>query len=171
MQTRERLNTLIGIRPSESDSTSLMIAHSFFMGMSMVFFETAASALFLAHYDAGALPWVYLAATAVSITTGLTYTRIKDRVAFAPLMTGTLLILFASVCLLRLGLGLAQTGWLIFAMMVAYRLLSILTDLSIGPSRRASTTSSSPNASSASSAPAKSPRAFRARSPFPFSWA
>ena len=129
MQTRERLNTLIGIRPSESDSTSLMIAHSFFMGMSMVFFETAASALFLAHYDAGALPWVYLAATAVSITTGLTYTRIKDRVAFAPLMTGTLLILFASVCLLRLGLGLAQTGWLIFAMMVAYRLLSILTDL------------------------------------------
>ena len=129
MQTRKRLNTLIGIRPSESDSTSLMIAHSFFMGMSMVFFETAASALFLAHYDAGALPWVYLAATAVSITTGLTYTRIKDRVAFAPLMTGTLLILFASVCLLRLGLGLAQTGWLIFAMMVAYRLLSILTDL------------------------------------------
>lgn len=106
-----------------------MLLHSFFMGISTVFFETAASALFLAQFDATTLPFVYLAAAAVSISTGLTYTRLKDRLAFTPLMVGTLGLLFLLVCLMRLGLSVVQASWLVFSMMVAYRLISILTDL------------------------------------------
>jgi hypothetical protein len=106
-----------------------MLAHSFFTGTSTVFFETAASALFLAHYDATFLPYVYLVAALVSIVGGLGYTRAKERVAFAPLMTGTLVLVLGMTCVLRLGLGLGEAGWLIFTMMIAYRLLSMLTDL------------------------------------------
>jgi HEAT repeat protein len=106
-----------------------MLLHSFFTGASTVFFETAASALFLAHYDAAFLPYVYLLAAIVSIVAGLGYTRAKEQVAFAPLMTGTLVLMLGMTCVLRLGLGLGEAGWLIFAMMIAYRLLSMLTDL------------------------------------------
>jgi HEAT repeat protein len=106
-----------------------MLLHSFFTGTSTVFFETAASALFLAHYDAAFLPYVYLLAAVVSIAAGLGYTRAKERVAFAPLMTGTLVLMLGMTCVLRLGLGLWEAGWLIFVMMIAYRLLSMLTDL------------------------------------------
>jgi hypothetical protein len=106
-----------------------MLLHSFFTGTSTVFFETAASALFLAHYDAAFLPYVYLLAATASIATGLGYTRAKERVAFAPLMMGTLVLTLAMTCVLRLGLSLGEAGWLIFAMMIAYRLLSMLTDL------------------------------------------
>ena len=129
MSSSTRINTWFNIRPGEERPTALMLLHSFFMGISTVFFETAASALFLAQFDASALPFVYLAAAGVSILTGLTYTRLKDRVGFATLMIGTLGSLLLLVCLTRLGLSAFEAGWLVFSMMVAYRLISILTDL------------------------------------------
>ncbi|MGH9324159.1 MAG: cyclic nucleotide-binding domain-containing protein [Vicinamibacteria bacterium] len=129
MNIRERLFRWLDIRPGERRSTSLMLVHSFFTGTSTVFFETAASALFLAHYEAAVLPYVYLIAAVVSIVAGFGYTRAKERVAFAPLMTGTLAFLLVTTCLLRIGLSLGETGWLIFTMMIVYRLLSMLTDL------------------------------------------
>ncbi|HEY7699374.1 MAG TPA: hypothetical protein VIE88_13210, partial [Vicinamibacteria bacterium] len=129
MNLRERLQAWLDIHPGEGRATSLMLLHSFFTGTSTVFFETAASALFLAHYDAAFLPYVYLLAATASIATGLGYTRAKERVAFAPLMMGTLVLTLAMTCVLRLGLSLGEAGWLIFAMMIAYRLLSMLTDL------------------------------------------
>ena len=129
MSSSTRINTWFNIRPGEERPTALMLLHSFFMGISTVFFETAAGALFLAQFDASALPFVYLAAAGVSILTGLTYTRLKDRVGFATLMIGTLGSLLLLVCLTRLGLSAFEAGWLVFSMMVAYRLISILTDL------------------------------------------
>src|SRR3972149_4952959 len=57
---QERTRAWLDIRPGEGRSTSLMLLHSFFTGTSRVFFETAASALFLAHYDAAFLPYFYL---------------------------------------------------------------------------------------------------------------
>ena len=129
MNSNNRLYAWLNLRSGEGKSASLMLLHSFFMGISTVFFETAASALFLAQFDATTLPFVYLAAAAVSISTGLTYTRLKDRLAFTPLMVGTLGLLFLLVCLMRLGLSVVQASWLVFSMMVAYRLISILTDL------------------------------------------
>ena len=49
---------------------SLMALHSFAMGLATVFFETAASALFVARFGAAALPWVYIAAAVVNTGTG-----------------------------------------------------------------------------------------------------
>ncbi|HJS75583.1 MAG TPA: hypothetical protein VJ921_14920, partial [Vicinamibacteria bacterium] len=129
MRLPERALSSLDIQPGEGRSTSLMLLHSFFTGTSTVFFETAASALFLAHYDAAFLPFVYLLAAVVSIATGFGYTRAKERMAFSPLMIGTLAVMLGSICLLRLGLSLGEAGWLMFALMILYRLLSMLTDL------------------------------------------
>ena len=106
-----------------------MVAHSFCMGTSTVFFETAASALFLSQFEGKTLPWVYVAAALLNILTGALYSWIKERVSFARLMTGTLLFLFLSVCAFRLGLNASSAAWLSFASLVWYRVLSILTDL------------------------------------------
>jgi HEAT repeat protein len=106
-----------------------MLAHSFAMGAATVFFETAASALFLARFGASTLPYVYLAAALLNTATGLVYTRVQDRVPFARLMKGTLWFLLVSVAALRVGLGMSAAAWLIFLLLVWYRALSILTDL------------------------------------------
>ena len=106
-----------------------MLAHSFAMGAATVFFETAASALFLAHFGASALPYVYVAAAVLNTATGAVYARVQDRVPFSRLMTGTLWFLLVSVAALRVGLGMSAAAWLIFLLLVWYRALSILTDL------------------------------------------
>ena len=106
-----------------------MLGHSFAMGASTVFFETAASALFLARFGSAALPYVYVAAALLNTATGLVYTRVQDRVPFARLMTGTLWFLLGTVVALRVGLGASGAGWLVFLLLVWYRGLSILTDL------------------------------------------
>jgi len=124
-----RLLYFLGVHEGERRSSLLMVAHSFFMGTSTVFFETAASALFLSQFEGKMLPWVYVASALLNIGTGAVYSRVKEKVSFARLMTGTLLFLFLSVCAFRLGLQASSAAWLSFASLVWYRVLSILTDL------------------------------------------
>ena len=124
-----RLVAFLGVRPGEGRSAALMTAHSFFMGLSTVFFETAASALFLAQFEKQSLPWVYMAAAVVSIATGAVYSIVKERLTFGRLMGGTLLFLLLTVCALRLSLAVSAAAGLVFASLVWYRVLSILTDL------------------------------------------
>ncbi|HZM50025.1 MAG TPA: HEAT repeat domain-containing protein, partial [Vicinamibacteria bacterium] len=123
------LTRLFDLQPGEGRSVGLMLAHSFAMGAATVFFETAASALFLARFGASALPYVYVAAALLNTVTGVVYARAQNRVPFPRLMTGTLWFLLVSVAALRVGLGLSAAGWLVFLLLVWYRALSILTDL------------------------------------------
>jgi hypothetical protein len=124
-----RLLSFLGVHADEGRSSLLMIAHSFCMGTSTVFFETAASALFLSQFESQALPWVYVAAALLNVATGAVYSWLKERVSFSRLMTGTLAFLFVSACAFRLGLGASSSAKLVFAALVFYRVLSILTDL------------------------------------------
>jgi HEAT repeat protein len=124
-----RVSLALGLEPGERQSASLMLAHSFAMGLATVFFETTASALFLAHFGSGALPYVYIVAAALNTATGLVFTSIQARLSFATLMQGTLVFLLVSVVGLRAGLAATQAGWIFFALLVWYRAISTLTDL------------------------------------------
>ncbi|HEY8075680.1 MAG TPA: Npt1/Npt2 family nucleotide transporter, partial [Labilithrix sp.] len=107
----------------------LMTAHSFFMGCSTVFFETAASATFLARFPPAFLPWVYIAAAGANTVTGAVYSRLQTRASFSHLMRGTLVFLFALACVLRAGFALSTAASVAFAGLVSYRIVSSLTDL------------------------------------------
>jgi hypothetical protein len=129
MKPSERIRSFLNLDRGEGRTASLMVAHSFAMGASTVFFETAASALFLARFGAGALPYVYLAAAAVNTVTGAAYTAVQPRLRFRVLMVGTVGMLLLSVAGIRTGLALTDAAWLIFFLLVWYRVISILTDL------------------------------------------
>jgi len=129
MRIRARAASFFNIQPGEERSTSLMLTHAFFMGLSTVFFETAAAALFLSRYGAETLPYVYLAAAAVNTFVGVAYASIRPRVSFSGLMAGTLVFLLLSTLGFRLGLVFTDAGWLLFGLLVWYRVISILTDL------------------------------------------
>lgn len=123
------MSRLAGVEPGEGRTAGLMLAHSFFMGLATVFFETAASALFLARFGSASLPYVYVAAALLNTAAGLAYTRLARRTAFARLMGGTLWVLVGSVVLLRVGLTMTGAAALTFFLLVWYRAISILTDL------------------------------------------
>ncbi len=124
-----RVSDALGIETAERRSVALMLGHSFAMGLATTFFETAASALFLARFAAPLLPWVYITAAALNTATGLVYSNVGRRVPFARLMSSTLILLIVTVSLLRAGLALTAAPWLVFALLVWYRAVSALTDL------------------------------------------
>lgn len=124
-----RVALALGLEPGERASVSLMLGHSFSMGLATVFFETAASALFLAHFGSSALPYVYIVAAVLNTATGLVYSSVQARLSFARLMQGTLALLLLSVVGLRASLAWSQAGWLFFGLLVWYRAVSTLTDL------------------------------------------
>ena len=119
----------MGVESAERRSVVLMLAHSFFMGSATVYFETAASASFLARFAGSMLPWVYIAAAVVNLGTGAAYARVQKRASFATLMQGTLWFLLALVVAVRVGFAVSTAAWIAFAGLVVYRILSILTDL------------------------------------------
>jgi CRP-like cAMP-binding protein len=123
------LLAFLGVAPGEERGVALMAAHSFAMGCSTVFFETAASATFLTRFSASYLPWIYIAAAAFNTVTGTVYARVQQRVSFARLMKGTLWFLLAIVASVRTGFALTNVAWIAFAGLVSYRILSSLTDL------------------------------------------
>ena len=118
-----------GLEPGESRTAGLMALHSFAMGLATVFFETAASALFVSRFGARALPWVYIAAALVTTAAGAAFEAARARLAFRRLMAALLIVLPVSVVALRTGLALSEAGALVFALLVFYRVLSVLTDL------------------------------------------
>jgi hypothetical protein len=121
----------LGVQEGEGRSASLMTLHSFLMGLSTVFFETAVSALFLKaiKQDPSALAWAYIAAAGLSSLTGVAYTLVGRRVSFKALMVGTVLFLILSVGGLGGALAVTRAAWLCFVLFVFSRVLSILTDL------------------------------------------
>lgn len=120
---------MLELEAGEGRTASIMLAHAFCMGLSTVFFETAASALFLTRYPASAIPIVYIAAAIVSVGTGLVYSRLERRIAFWRLMTGTVAFLTITIFAFRIAISLTDAAIVVFALFVWYRLLSILTDV------------------------------------------
>ena len=106
-----------------------MIAHSFFIGWATVLFETAASATFLTRWSASDLPLVYIVSAVLNTACGLGYARLRTRVRFGGLMSGTLWALFVVVLGIRSAQAFTSGAIVAFAALVAYRLISSLTDL------------------------------------------
>ena len=55
---KQSVASVLNIQSGEGRITTLLLLHSFFVGMTTVSFSTAASALFLAAFDVEVLPYV-----------------------------------------------------------------------------------------------------------------
>ena len=86
---------LFDILPGEGQLVFLLVAHSLFMGISLIVFETAACALFLARFPAESLPYTFIGTAFVVPLTGVVYNSLRNRLSTARLWTGTLLFLLA----------------------------------------------------------------------------
>lgn len=115
--------------PGERRLSGLMIAHSFFVGLTTVLFETAASATFLSRWSAADLPFVYIVAAVLNAGCGVVYSRLRTRVPFATLMYGTLGALLLLVLGVRIAHAAVTGPFIAFGALVIYRLVASLTDL------------------------------------------
>ena len=119
----------LNVRPGEGGLTAMLLAHAFFVGMTTVSFSTAANALFLATFDIGVLPYVYIGSATLAVLIGLLYIKLQTRLPFPTLLVATLLFLLLSVCAFRFGFLASDAKWLSFAILFWLRLLLVLSNL------------------------------------------
>ena len=111
-----RLMNLLNIRPGEGRNVALMLAHYFFMGAAMLLVQSASLALFFGSWDATAMPYVYLGiAIIVSSITAL-FLKISERTSLARFLILCLLFILAGTVILRIGLALTASKWLMLAL-------------------------------------------------------
>ncbi len=122
--------TLFKIRPGEELPTGLLLLHSFFVGVALVFFETTSYALFLETFGVDKLPYVYIASSLFITLFGLLYSRFEDRFPLSRLLTYTLSFLLFSVLLLW-GLLTFTTAppWLSMGLVIWHSLMAALIGL------------------------------------------
>jgi HEAT repeat protein len=117
------------VRRGETVPLLFMLAHSFFLGMALVNFETAASALFLSKSNVSLIPYVYICAAAVVAAIGVLYSAVERRVSFASLLAGSLTSLLIMIVGLRISLSLSTGRWPTLLLLGAVEVLTILTGL------------------------------------------
>jgi hypothetical protein len=120
---------LFDILPGEGRVVSLLIAHSLFMGISLIVFETAAIALFLARFPAESVPYTFIGTAFVVPVSGVVYNSLRNRLSTPRLWAGTLLFLLA-VPLAAVGvLHATRSAWPSFVLMVLVIAMYSLTAL------------------------------------------
>ncbi|MGF1515428.1 MAG: MFS transporter [Elainellaceae cyanobacterium] len=77
----------LNLRPEEAPRTLLMLAFYLFSSIGILWFEFTAAALFLGEYSANALPWVYIASTAMGTGLGVLYSQIQKVLPLRRLIT------------------------------------------------------------------------------------
>src|SRR5262245_48731948 len=110
------------IAPGEGLPVALLFSHSFCMGLAGVFFNTAASAVFLMTFAPTMLPYVYVASAGFVALCGLLYAQLEARLPVSLLLPATLIVLMLSVVGWRLGLWLTHATWLACGLLVWPRL-------------------------------------------------
>lgn len=121
---------LFNVYPGEGRFVRLMLLYSFFIGVIKVYFATAASALFLTSFVSADIAYIYIAAGLVVIIIGAVTGRLQ-RVLSPPRLLA-LLLLFQVLYVLGAWLGVVQmqAAWLVFSLLVLYRISHTLMNFS-----------------------------------------
>ena len=104
-----------------------MWVHSFWIGISLIFFETASNVLFLLNFSSEQLPYIFIGISFVIPLVGWGYAKLRDRFTFAHYLTANLAILLVSICGIRLVLSGFDSKWPSLFMVIWSEALIVLT--------------------------------------------
>ncbi len=126
---QELLTALFNIRPGEERPTLLLLIHSFFMGLALVFFETTAYALFLDRFSADRLPYIYIGSAFVIAFFGYIYSRLESRLRFDRLLPVTVFFFFLSIVGIYLLLKMTIAPWILSFIVIWHNLMVAMVGL------------------------------------------
>ncbi len=123
--------TLFNVLPGEERPAGLLWLLSFFIGFTMTFYGTAASALFLADFEVESLSYVYILSAITSIVAGYAYDKLQKRFGLSRLMFYTYGCILLSVVAFYTALELAPatSKWIAMGLFVWKDVLFALTGL------------------------------------------
>jgi len=69
---------------------ALLFLHSFLSGIALIFFETTANTMFLSHFDAAHIAYIYIATAFVAVLVGYNYSKLEERLDIKTLLKATM---------------------------------------------------------------------------------
>lgn len=119
MAGRDRIYAALSIQPGEGRRIAWLSLHSLFLGAFVAFYFSTANALFLARFDAAALPAAYVASGAAGYLIVALLARFEKRLSSSSLALSQLGFLIALVTALWLAATVSDSRWTAFALFVA----------------------------------------------------
>lgn len=117
-KVNQHIQNYFDFRSAEALPLALLLMHSFFKGMSFVFFETPANTLFLSEMNVRQMPYVYIATAIISTSIGFVYTYLESRMKPSSLLITVLSFLLISVFTLYLTLVFFRSEPVLMALMI-----------------------------------------------------
>ena len=121
-----RVALALNVEPGEGGRLALLWTQSFVMGIALVSFYAASSALFLSAYGSDRLPHMYITAAVVSTLFGLAYARFLKRNSPAAILVGTSVAMLIMIVGLRVSLDTADGIWPRLLLRACYPLLQAM---------------------------------------------
>lgn len=126
-----RLTGLVNIEPGERRLVALLLLEYFCIGVTSVFTQSVAFALFLSAFGSQALPYSYLSVAVGASVVAFLYLKLTERYSLATSLIVNLGTLALVSILLWLGLRLPDHQWLVFALPIWFQIIANLTALAL----------------------------------------
>lgn len=122
-----RIAAALNIHPDEGMPVLCLLVHSFFSGIVVAFYFSAATALFLEEFDSDLLPPVYIGSAVVVFLVSLLYRRAAERYSLGTLSIQTLSFLCVSVGIFSFGINFTGNSAVVFATFAWFQVVINLT--------------------------------------------
>jgi HEAT repeat protein len=126
MTFAERIRSIFNLRADEGRIVSRLVLFSFFQSMAIAIFSTAANALFLSEYSVDSLPYVYIISSLFIAGVSVWYTHLENRFPPLRVMFYKVVFLLLSAVVFYFSLNASFSVWIVFGLMVWYRLMTVL---------------------------------------------
>ena|GEM_PF-229156 len=120
---------ILNVKVEELGYVRLLFLHNFFQGIGLAMFFSAANSIFLTQVGSKSLPLVYMFASLLLLSLGITYSYFERRISIKKLLLTILILLTFSILLIRIGLSISNSIWIAFAAIMWYRATQLLNYL------------------------------------------
>jgi hypothetical protein len=118
---------IMNIRPEEAKAVFLLIAFSFFIGLTLSFYFTASNAIFLKHFKPSMIPVSFIASGVLIYLAWWVFSKIDRRLSFSTQVSVKLVFIFITVLAISAGVYFLKNSWLIFTMYTWVRIVVYIT--------------------------------------------
>jgi len=127
MKKESRILKIMNIRPEESKAVYLLIAFSFFTGLTLSFYFTASNAIFLRHFKPSMIPVSFIVSGVLIYLAWLAFSKIDRRLSFSNQVLVKMVFVFITVLAISIGVYVLNNSWLIFIMYTWVRIVVYMT--------------------------------------------
>lgn len=117
----------LNIETEEVGKVALLMLLSFFLGIFIATYDVSANTLFLEIFTKKDLPVAFTISGIAGIFLTLLFTRLQRKINFSKLSVSTMFIITLTVGLLRLGIVISPSPWLIYALFILLGPLNVLS--------------------------------------------